>query len=113
MGVVYGEVERAKDQVAWSLLVVVHLLVRHNHPYACHYIGTLPTPPSLDKRVQDGLWPESGKHKEYVPHKGLIDRRRFPEAFNALCQRMFEAGHTDRTRRPSILEILTVLREML
>lgn len=113
IGVTFGDVDRERDQVAWSLLVLVHILLRYQHPFACQWVGKDPSPPSILQRIQQGIWPESGKHKDFRPHKGLVDRKRFPANFNDLCRKMFLDGHTNRQKRPSILEIVQVLDEMM
>lgn len=111
IGVRYGEVPRDKSQIAWSLLVMVHLLLRHQHPFSFQWNGKLVRPP-LSQVIRDGIYPETGRHKDYAPHPSLVPKDRFPCELIAMFRKMFVDGYQDATLRPTILEIVQLLKAM-
>jgi DNA-binding helix-hairpin-helix protein with protein kinase domain len=93
---------------AWSLMVLVHQLIRDGeHPF-----NSRNTQPPLVDRIIQGLWPDSGKFVNYPPPQGVRPLADYPPEFQLLCHRTFGDGHANPSARPSLNEIVNTLGKL-
>ncbi len=102
--------ERGQDQDAFVLCLLLHMLFRNGlHPYDSYYIGKSDGP-SLEEKIRDGIWAESGLHPHFRPKRK--DFMRLPKTLRDLFERMFVTGHRNRRERPNATDLLVCLQQL-
>lgn len=105
--------ERSRHTDAWSVAIVVHMLVRNGeHPFHSVYTGPGRPPSPLDM-IRDGRWIDEPGHRDFVIPRGVLPYQELPAALAELFRRTFQVGHGDATARPSVLEYIQCLDELV
>lgn len=103
------QVERTQHTDAWSVAIVVHMLVRNGeHPFQSFYVGS-GKPPSLREMICDGRWIDEPGHRDFKAPRGVLPYQELPASLQELFRRTFQTGHAVVKARPSVLEYLQCL----
>lgn len=100
---------RSSHTDAWSVAIVVHMLVRNGqHPFHAFYTGSGKPRSQLDM-IRDGRWIDEPGHRDFVTPRGVLPYCELPLALAELFRRTFQAGHGDAAARPSVVDYLQCL----
>lgn len=101
--------ERSRFTDAWSVAIVVHMLVRGGeHPFQSVYVGS-GKPPSQRDMIRDGRWIDEPGDRDFQAPRGVLPYRELPEQLRELFRQTFQVGHGNPPARPSVLEYLQCL----
>ncbi len=104
-----AQVERTQHTDAWSVAVVVHMLVRNGeHPFQSVYVGS-GKPPNLKDMIRDGRWIDEPGHRDFRAPRGVLPYQELPAPLQDLFRQTFQTGHAVAKVRPSVLEYLQCL----
>lgn len=96
-----GEFDTTEEDDLWSLAVVLWMWLRDGEsPFACRWTGPGRRPSDL-QRIEQGLWPHSGKHPEVEPRRGATPFASLDRELQFLFTKAFEDGHARPEWRPT------------